>query len=41
MFQSKETCHTKNQGGLEFNGERVIKANTKITEMLKLYDKDF
>lgn len=41
-FQMKITHYTKNQDHLKLNAKRKsIDANTKITDMLELCDKDF
>lgn len=39
MFQLKITCHPKQQEDLKL--KKVIDANVKMTEMLKLPDKDY
>lgn len=41
-FQSRVTLHTKNQESLKLNKKpkQSIDANTKMIEMLALYDKD-
>lgn len=40
-FQLKITHHTKNQDALQTNSTRQSRdANTKMTEMLKIYNKD-
>lgn len=38
-FQLKITCHTEHQEDLKL--KKVIDANVKMTEMLKLPDKDY
>lgn len=41
-MQSKITCHTRNHENLNSNEKRQsIDANTKMIEMLELFEKDF